>query len=96
MRTHETSYRDELDAEAAIDVRFFTRRGDVVDYAVVLLVEERDAWHAVRVMTTFTRCMTCTDTIGQARSRRLRRFIEAPRAKLCRARSGRFGAATAR
>ena len=49
VRTHETSYRYELNAEAAIDVRFFARHDDVLDYAVVLLVEERNAWHAVRV-----------------------------------------------
>ena len=49
VRIHETSYRDELDIDAAIDVRFLTRRGEVVDYVVVLLVEEQDEWHAVRV-----------------------------------------------
>jgi hypothetical protein len=49
VRAHETSYRDELDVNAAIDVRFLVQRGEVVDYAVVLLVKERDAWHAVRV-----------------------------------------------
>lgn len=49
MRTHETSYRDGLGAEAAIDVRFFTRYGEVTDYTVVLLATDRGAWHAVRV-----------------------------------------------
>jgi len=49
VHLQETSYRDELDVEAAIDVRFSTRRDDVLDYAVVLLVEERNEWHAVRV-----------------------------------------------
>lgn len=49
VHVQETSYRYELDVEAAIEVRFVTRRDDVVDYAVVLLVEERNAWRAVRV-----------------------------------------------
>ncbi|MGA7704855.1 MAG: hypothetical protein WB998_08165 [Solirubrobacteraceae bacterium] len=49
MRIHETKYRDELNVEAEIDVRFFTRRGDVTDYTVVLLAEEGGAWRAVRV-----------------------------------------------
>ncbi|MGC2375302.1 MAG: hypothetical protein WA484_15645 [Solirubrobacteraceae bacterium] len=49
VRTHETSYRDEFDLNVAIDVRFFTRHGEVVDYTVVLLVEDRAEWHAVRV-----------------------------------------------
>ncbi len=49
VRARETSYRDELDVDAAIYVRFLTRRGKVVDYAIVLLVEEQDAWRAVRV-----------------------------------------------
>jgi hypothetical protein len=48
-RMHETSYRYELDVDAAIDVRFLTRSGEVVDYVVVLLVEDHDAWCAVRV-----------------------------------------------
>lgn len=49
VRTQETSYYDELDLEAAIDVRFCTRDGEVTDYAVVLLAEAQDVWHAVRV-----------------------------------------------
>jgi hypothetical protein len=49
MRTHETSYRTRLDFEAVIDVRFLTRRGEVIDYAVVLLVRERGELQAVRV-----------------------------------------------
>lgn len=49
VRTRETSYRDELDAEAAIDVRFFTQREGVVHYAVVLLVDEHGVWRTVRV-----------------------------------------------
>jgi hypothetical protein len=49
VRTQETSYRDELDVKAAIDVRFRTRDGEVTDYAVVLLAEDQGAWHAVRV-----------------------------------------------
>jgi hypothetical protein len=49
VRTHETSYRDELGVEAAIDVRFFTQRGVVVLYATVLLVEERGVWRTVRL-----------------------------------------------
>jgi hypothetical protein len=45
----ETAYRDWLDAEAAIDVRFTTLRMKVIDYVVVLLaVEAGDRW-AVRV-----------------------------------------------
>jgi hypothetical protein len=48
-RTHETTYRYELDLDVAIDVRFLTQRREVVDYVVVVLVEEHDAWHAVRV-----------------------------------------------
>jgi hypothetical protein len=49
VRTHETSYRDELAADAAIDVRLVTQWGEVAAYAVVLLVEDQDAWHTVRV-----------------------------------------------
>jgi hypothetical protein len=49
VRTHETKYRDELNPEAEIDVRFFTLLGVVTDYTVVLLAEDRGAWHAVRV-----------------------------------------------
>src|SRR5580692_9794754 len=49
VRTHETTYRYELDLDVAIDVRFLTQLGEVVNYAVVLLVEEHDEWHAVRV-----------------------------------------------
>lgn len=45
----ETVYRDALDAEVEIDVRFVTRRGVLVDYAVVLLVEERERLCTVRV-----------------------------------------------
>lgn len=49
VRIHETSYRDEFDTEAAIEVRFFTQHGEVVDYAVVLVVKEQGDWHAIRV-----------------------------------------------
>lgn len=45
----ETVYRDQLDAEAEIEVRFVTRRGVLVEYAVVLLVEERGELRSVRV-----------------------------------------------
>lgn len=45
----ETVYRDQLDAEAEIDVRFVTRRGVLIEYAVVLLVEEEERLHTVRV-----------------------------------------------
>ncbi len=45
----ETSYRDRLGVEAAIDVRFITDRSGVIDYAIVLLVREDGAWVAVRV-----------------------------------------------
>jgi hypothetical protein len=49
VREHETSYRYELDLDAVIDVRFLNRRGEVIDYAVVLLGEEEGEWRAVRV-----------------------------------------------
>jgi hypothetical protein len=45
----ETGYRYELDADALIDVRFGTRRGIVVEYAIVLLAVEGEDLHAVRV-----------------------------------------------
>lgn len=45
----ETSYEDELDPEAAILVRFVTRRGVVRSYSVVLVALEGDASRAVRV-----------------------------------------------
>lgn len=45
----ETIYRDQFDAEAEIEVRFVTRRGVLVEYAVVLLLEEDDRLHTVRV-----------------------------------------------
>lgn len=46
----ETSYRDWLDFEAAIEVRFVTRRAGVTDYAVVLLApDEHGDLRAVRV-----------------------------------------------
>jgi len=45
----ETSYRDRLDEGVYIDVRFLRRRRTVVDYAVVLLVSEREALQTVRV-----------------------------------------------
>jgi hypothetical protein len=40
--TRETKYRDELNHEAEIDVRFFTLLGEVTDYTVVLLAEDRE------------------------------------------------------
>jgi hypothetical protein len=49
VRTHETSYHDELDADVAIEVRFSTHHGKVTGYAVVLLAEEHGIWQAVRV-----------------------------------------------
>jgi hypothetical protein len=49
VRTHETSYRDRLDTDVAMDVRFLTRGASVIDYAIVLLVRERGLWRAVRV-----------------------------------------------
>ncbi len=49
VRTRDTSYREEIDTDVAIDVRFFTRNGKVVAYTVLLLVQEQSAWHAVRV-----------------------------------------------
>ncbi len=45
----ETSYRDRLDPDAAIDVRFRTLRGSVVEYTVVLLARERGELRTVRV-----------------------------------------------
>ncbi len=95
-RTHETNYRYELDLDVAIDVRFLAQLGEVVDYAVVLLVEEHTSGMQCVSTTTLIRCTTCTDTIEQARSRRPSSFIEAPRARLYRARSRRFEAATVR
>jgi hypothetical protein len=53
-RETETSYRDRIDADVAIDVRFITRRRittQVTEYTVVLLVLEPPGggWRAVRV-----------------------------------------------
>jgi hypothetical protein len=45
----ETGYRDWLDPEAAIEVRFVTRRSEVTGYAIVLLAFEQDELRAVRV-----------------------------------------------
>ncbi len=45
----ETGYRDWLDSDAAIGVRFFTRRSEVTDYVVVLLAVDRCELWAVRV-----------------------------------------------
>ena len=45
----ETAYRDWLDAETAIDVRFTTLRTEVIDYVVVLLAVEAGDLRAVRV-----------------------------------------------
>lgn len=45
----ETGYRDRLDLDAWIDVRFLTRRSEVTDYAVVLLAVEGGELCAVRV-----------------------------------------------
>jgi hypothetical protein len=49
VRIQETKYRDRLGAEAAIDVRFFTRGREVTDYTVVLLARDVGALRAVRV-----------------------------------------------
>lgn len=49
VRASETSYRDRLDTDAAMDVRFLTQGISVVDYAIVLLAREHGLWHAVRV-----------------------------------------------
>lgn len=49
VRVHETSYRTRLNFEAVIDVRFLTRRTEVIDYAVILLVRDRGKLRAVRV-----------------------------------------------
>lgn len=45
----ETSYRDQLAVDAAIDVRFATARDKVIGYSVVLLVREANKWRAVRL-----------------------------------------------
>jgi hypothetical protein len=45
----ETDYRDWLDLDTAIGVRFRTRRSEVTDYVVVLLAVDRGALWAVRV-----------------------------------------------
>jgi hypothetical protein len=49
VREHEISYRDRLDTDVAMDVRFLTRGVNVIDYAIVLLAREHRLWHAVRV-----------------------------------------------
>jgi hypothetical protein len=49
VRAHETSYRDRLDPDVAMDVRFLTRGVNVIDYAIVLLVREYGLWRAVRL-----------------------------------------------
>jgi hypothetical protein len=49
VRTHETSYRDRLDTDVAMDVRFLTRGANVIDYAIVLLVREHEVWCVARV-----------------------------------------------
>ncbi len=49
MRAHETSYRDRLDSDVAMDVRFLARGVNVIDYAIVLLVREYGLWRAVRL-----------------------------------------------
>lgn len=49
VRVHETSYRDRLDTDVAMDVRYLTQGIDVIDYAIVLLAREHGPWRAVRV-----------------------------------------------
>jgi hypothetical protein len=45
----ETGYRDQLDAAAAIDVRFTTAREAVIEYSVVLLALDGAQWRTVRL-----------------------------------------------
>ena len=49
VRVHETSYRTRLSFEAILDVRFLRQRNEVIDYVVVLLVQEGGVMKAVRV-----------------------------------------------
>jgi hypothetical protein len=45
----ETDYRVGLEPTVEMDVRFLTRRGVLIEYSVVLLVEEGGMMRAVRV-----------------------------------------------
>ena len=96
VRTQETAYRARLGFEAAIDVHFLRQRREVIDYTVVLLARERGQLERYAFTTTLTEITTCTDTIEKVSSSLPRSFIEAPRVRLCRARSKRSEAATER
>ena len=91
-------YRDVLDYEvgARVVVELTTRGREVIDYAVVLTVDEDAAAVTVRATTARMASTTCTATIARVRRRRRCRFMPVLLEKGCAPRSSRFASDTGR
>ena len=92
----ETSYRDPLDEDVDIDVRFLRRLRIVVDYVIVLLVCEGGAWCTVRVYdnTHGDHDMHRYNQDGVKQPPEV--SMRVPRARRCEARLGQFEVDTRR
>jgi hypothetical protein len=89
------SYRDVLDYElgARIVVEFTTRQREVLDYAVILTIEDEGQSETVRGRAGSTRCIAT----AAAKERLQRRpSMPVPSEKGCGPRSKRFAPTTAR
>jgi hypothetical protein len=91
-------YRDVLDYEigARIVVEFTADRRTIVDYAVILTVDDEGSDARSAYTTVRTGSTTCTGTIGAARRQPRRRFMPVPLGKGREPRSSRFAPTTRR